>query len=133
MGRLKGLPKTLHAAPASFGYSPDGGPKSEQARARAAGNRLRPLYSLKPWRDLRLVILERAEWMCQGCEVPHLLIGKPPAPHSPVIDHITPHKGNLFLFWDETNLQAVCKFYHDGEKQRLEASTTARAEGEGWV
>ncbi len=56
----------------------------------------------------------------QGCEAPHLLTGKAPAPHSPVIDHVEPHRGNLVLFWDETNLQAMCKAYHDGEKQRLE-------------
>jgi 5-methylcytosine-specific restriction endonuclease McrA len=49
-----------------------------------------------------------------------LLTGHAPAPTSPIVDHIIPHRGNLALFWDEENLQAVCKEYHDGEKQRLE-------------
>jgi 5-methylcytosine-specific restriction protein A len=30
-----------------------------------------------------------------------------------VVDHIIPHKGNLELFWDEDNLQALCKPCHD--------------------
>jgi 5-methylcytosine-specific restriction protein A len=32
-----------------------------------------------------------------------------------VVDHIVPHKGNLELFWDENNLQAICKRCHDGK------------------
>ena len=45
-----------------------------------------------------------------------------------VADHIIPHKGNLELFWDEGNLQALCKSCHDrktakegrwGEKGRV--------------
>lgn len=49
-----------------------------------------------------------------------MLIGKAPAPNSPVADHITPHRGDLGLFWDEQNLQAVSKEYHDRVKQRFE-------------
>jgi 5-methylcytosine-specific restriction protein A len=30
-----------------------------------------------------------------------------------VVDHITPHKGNRELFWDESNWQALCKSCHD--------------------
>jgi len=30
-----------------------------------------------------------------------------------VVDHITPHKGNMELFWDVTNWQALCKGCHD--------------------
>ena len=30
-----------------------------------------------------------------------------------VVDHIVPHKGNLELFWAESNLQALCKSCHD--------------------
>ena len=30
-----------------------------------------------------------------------------------MVDHIIPHKGNLELFWDEDNLQALCKPCHD--------------------
>lgn len=39
---------------------------------------------------------------------------------SAVVDHITPHRGDVRLFWDENNWQALCKTHHDGEKQRQE-------------
>lgn len=30
-----------------------------------------------------------------------------------VVDHITPHRGDQVLFWDEKNWQALCKSCHD--------------------
>jgi len=30
-----------------------------------------------------------------------------------VVDHITPHKGDQQLFWDEANWQPLCKPHHD--------------------
>lgn len=30
-----------------------------------------------------------------------------------VVDHIIPHEGNLELFWDENNIQSLCKSCHD--------------------
>lgn len=30
-----------------------------------------------------------------------------------VVDHITPHRGDKELFWDENNWQALCKSCHD--------------------
>ncbi len=38
-----------------------------------------------------------------------LLMGKHPAPDSPVVDHIKPHRGNPDLFWDRGTLHAVSK------------------------
>jgi 5-methylcytosine-specific restriction endonuclease McrA len=49
-----------------------------------------------------------------------LLVGRHPAPNSPVIDHIIPHRGDERLFWDESNLHAVSKAYHDSTKQSEE-------------
>lgn len=129
MPRLKGLPNRLAPAPRAVGFSDRKEAERARDRARAAGNNLRGLYATKRWRDLRLVILERAGWMCQGCAVPHLLTGKAPAPNSPVIDHKEPHRGNLLLFWDEANLQAVCKAYHDSDKQRQERGAAANQKG----
>jgi 5-methylcytosine-specific restriction enzyme A len=34
-----------------------------------------------------------------------------------VCDHIKPHRGDEALFWDETNLQTICKSCHDTLKQ----------------
>lgn len=30
-----------------------------------------------------------------------------------VVDHITPHRGDPVLFWDESNWQPLCKPCHD--------------------
>lgn len=30
-----------------------------------------------------------------------------------VVDHITPHRGDPVLLWDENNYQALCKVCHD--------------------
>ena len=30
-----------------------------------------------------------------------------------VVDHITPHKGDMVKFWDESNHQGLCKRHHD--------------------
>lgn len=121
MARLTRLPGLIAAAPRPVGFSDR--PAAERARdkARAQANTLRPLYWSARWRALRLEILDRDNWTCR--QTGALLNEKAPAPHSPVVDHIVPHRGNLALFWDPANLQAVSKAYHDGEKQRIEAAT----------
>ncbi len=37
-----------------------------------------------------------------------------------VVDHITPHRGNMTVFWDSENWQSLCKMHHDGQKAREE-------------
>lgn len=44
----------------------------------------------------------------------------PDAPRSTVVDHITPHKGDVSLFWDAANWQALAKPCHDSWKRRIE-------------
>jgi 5-methylcytosine-specific restriction protein A len=39
-----------------------------------------------------------------------------------LVDHITPHRGDMTLFWQSSNWQSLCKPCHDGAKQRLEKS-----------
>ncbi len=72
------------------------------------------------WQRLRLSILARDGYMCQGCAKPHLLAGRYPSPTSAVVDHKTPHRGDPDLFWDDDNLHAVCKGWHDVVKQAQE-------------
>lgn len=50
----------------------------------------------------------------------HLMLGE--LVPSTVVDHITPHKNNPELFWQEQNHQALCKHCHDSHKQRFEKS-----------
>lgn len=37
---------------------------------------------------------------------------------STVVDHIIPHKGDMKLFWDRDNWQALCKQCHDAKTAR---------------
>lgn len=39
-----------------------------------------------------------------------------------VVDHIEPHRGRVESFFDEGNLQSLCRTCHDSHKQRLEKS-----------
>lgn len=62
--------------------------------------------------------MQRDGYICQ--QTGAALIGRHPAPNSPVVDHKRPHRGDPKLFWDEGNLQTVSKAYHDKVKQSLE-------------
>jgi 5-methylcytosine-specific restriction endonuclease McrA len=46
-----------------------------------------------------------------------------------VVDHIVPHKGDLALFWDESNLQPLCKKCHDNTKKIQEIHGYSPAAG----
>ncbi|WP_159981905.1 MULTISPECIES: HNH endonuclease signature motif containing protein [unclassified Novosphingobium] len=46
-----------------------------------------------------------------------------------VVNHRVPHKGDLKLFWDRKNWEAVCKPCHDGEIQREERTGIVRGTG----
>ena len=106
-----------------------GVPRSRLAQApvAAAGDgparRSRDWLNTARWQRLRLRILDRDGHVCRQTGV--ALIGAYPAPNSPVVDHIVPHRGDEALFWDEANLQAVSKAWHDREKQRLERAGLA--------
>ncbi|MDY2838059.1 MAG: HNH endonuclease [Bilifractor sp.] len=50
--------------------------------------------------------------LCQEC-LRHG-IAKP----ATVVDHIVPHRGDLRLFWDRSNWQALCKKCHDKKTGR---------------
>lgn len=74
-------------------------------------NRERPeyskrLYKTARWQKLRKRVLSEHP-LCAECERQGRI-----APAT-VTDHIIPHKGNLELFWDEGNLQSLCKSCHD--------------------
>jgi 5-methylcytosine-specific restriction endonuclease McrA len=73
-------------------------------------------YNTARWRALRLRIFDRDLYTCQwpGC-------GRiEPRTSQLVADHRTPHRGDEALFWDEGNVQTLCKPCHDGAKQRSE-------------
>lgn len=37
-----------------------------------------------------------------------------------IVDHIKPHRGDVELFFDDTNLQTLCVTHHNATKQRAE-------------
>lgn len=71
------------------------------------------LYNRKAWKQLRLDHLTK-EPLCVFC----LRDGK--LTPATVVDHITPHKGSVDLFFSPTNLQSLCKLHHDSSKQKSE-------------
>ena len=109
---------SLAPAPPVIGFATDREANRAYDRARAAKLNYRAWYKTARWRKLRETVLQRDGYQCQETGV--LLIGKHPAPNAPVVDHIKRHHGDPDLFWDEANLKAVSKAWHDGEKQRLE-------------
>ncbi|KHF41466.1 HNH endonuclease [Halalkalibacter okhensis] len=64
------------------------------------------------WRKARKQFLN-AYPICKHCEKKGKI-----APAT-VVDHITPHRGDQRLFWDESNWQPLCKKCHD-RKTRTE-------------
>jgi 5-methylcytosine-specific restriction protein A len=36
------------------------------------------------------------------------------------VDHITPHRGDMAIFWDKSNWQSLCQYHHNSAKQREE-------------
>ncbi len=77
------------------------------------------LYNTKRWYRLRHRQLSKQP-LCEMCEK----LGKVCA--ATIADHITPHRGDEDLFFDEDNLQSLCKPCHDGAKQQLEKSGVLR-------
>ena len=50
-----------------------------------------------------------------------------------IVDHIKEHKGDEAIFWDEGNLQSLCKRCHDSVKQREERGQDVVRFGlDGW-
>lgn len=91
----------------------------------------RSWYGTERWKELRQRILARDLYTCQKTGV--LLTGKYPAPDSAVVDHKIPHRGDPALFWDESNLQAVSKKYHDSIKQAIEKADQVAAIHPKWL
>lgn len=85
--------------------------KAEAARnARAEANRpsARERGYTSKWDRERPVYLA-AHPTCVRCGAP-----------SSVVDHITPHRGDMKLFWRRSNWQALCRSCHCRHKQREE-------------
>jgi 5-methylcytosine-specific restriction enzyme A len=58
------------------------------------------------WQSARLLWL-RSEPFCAQCRKTGALVA------ATVVDHIRPHKGDMDVFWDQSNWQSMCKHCHD--------------------
>lgn len=74
----------------------------------------RAWYKTARWQRLRWSILLRDLFTCQICGVIEGVTSQL------VADHKTAHRGDEVLFWDDGNLQCLCKTCHDSIKQRDE-------------
>lgn len=92
---------------------PSGGEKGGY-RSRDANSPWRRFYKTARWQKLRWRVLVRDLFTCRFC-------GHVEADTSLLVaDHIKPHRGDETLFWDERNLQCLCKTCHDSVKRRIE-------------
>jgi 5-methylcytosine-specific restriction protein A len=66
---------------------------------------VKKLYNSKRWKQMRVAQLAKEPW-CATCleEGKHTFATQ--------VDHIKPHRGNPQLFFDETNLQSLCRSHH---------------------
>lgn len=77
------------------------------------------LYGHWRWRRAREMFL-RLNPLCVMCEAEgRVELGT-------VVDHITPHKGDMVLFWDRGNWQPLCASHHSGDKQRIDNGKAPR-------
>lgn len=112
--RVVGLPRLVVARAggvadgAGVGASASAGPKREDRRGSAAergyGHR---------WRAARERFLRRHP-LCVASLANGLTVA------ADVVDHIVPHRGDMVLFWDPSNWQALSKGVHDSIKAVLE-------------
>ena len=64
------------------------------------------LYDTKRWKESWLRHM-RSFPLCQTCQESGQITA------AQVVDHIEPHRGDVLLFWDESNWQSLCKRCHD--------------------
>jgi 5-methylcytosine-specific restriction protein A len=110
------MPRLSHLQPLVASLAPAvSTQRDDQGHSRQA-EPLRHLYSTARWKRLRLRVFVRDLFTCQlvGC-------GRLEGDTSRLVcDHKIPHRGDLTLFWAETNLQTLCKPCHDRAKQAAE-------------
>lgn len=71
------------------------------------------------WQKVRIGYL-LSHPLCKMCEAEGRIAA------AEVVDHIKPHGGDMELFWDSDNWQALCKSHHNSDKQMLEKSGRTR-------
>jgi 5-methylcytosine-specific restriction endonuclease McrA len=115
---------TLRAIDTGRGLRSAGGSglRSSSAASGGAEASWRKWYKLQRWVNLRKAVLLRDLYTCARCGA----IGSPTVARGGdlgkvlIANHKRPHRGDEALFWDEANLETVCKPCHDGAVARDE-------------
>ena len=87
------------------------------------------LYKTARWQRLRIKVIARDGATCRMCGA--LTTSGRDDPRSAEVDHRQPHHGDERLFWDEDNLQCLCKACHGSIKQRQERGQRMQR-ADGW-
>ena len=112
MARIKPLSSPLGKLAPRVGFL-----RTDPDKTRRARHAYRAWYGTAAWQRLRWSILVRDLFTCRRCQ-------RVEADTSRLVaDHVTPHRGDAGLFWNEANLQCLCKACHDSAKQREERAT----------
>jgi len=112
MGRLSSLKPQLGSLSPSIGYAPQD--ERERNTQRDQNQPWRRWYKTARWQKLRWSVLVRDRFRCSRC-------GKLDGNTSQLVaNHKRPHRGNELMFWDDTNIETVCKTCHDGVIQSEE-------------
>lgn len=111
--------------------------------ARLETNRI-PTMQPGGWRTSNMTTAERgygAKWqrardnylrlhpLCVMCDAENRVTA------ASIVDHRIPHRGDMALFWDESNWQSLCTTHHSSDKQRQENGGTrsqAVTGSDGW-
>ena len=89
--------------------------KRKRRRKQEKNYRSKGLYNSKTWKKLRTNQLME-EPFCQECSTDD----KPKL--ATEVDHIKPHKGDEFSFFDSDNLQSLCKICHSRKTAKEQQS-----------
>lgn len=65
------------------------------------------------------------------CQCPRCLEGELQLKQASVVDHIIPHRGDMVLFWDRSNWQAMAKECHDRKTAREDGGFRGKSQGVG--
>ena len=112
MARLTSLKPRIGSLAPRLGHAV--GDERARDRERSNNQPWRAWYKTARWGKLRLAVFLRDHFTCRMC------MKIDGATSRLVCDHVRSHKGDEQLFWDEGNLQTLCKPCHDGLKQRLD-------------
>jgi 5-methylcytosine-specific restriction protein A len=85
-------------------------PLQERERPNQASRRW---YRIARWRRLRQQVLVEQAYQCANPACRQVVLEQD-------IDHVIPHQGDVKLFWDRANLQALCRPCHTRKTLRGE-------------